>query len=68
MLWVDISYGMRGWFAILMSDDDCPNVPNVEQSSPITCRNREEAILDARRWVASEGIRVASDLIKDKDS
>lgn len=57
--WIDVTFGMRGSFAVMRGRFKDKNgnefVDNI-QSSPINCKNRKEAIRDAKTWAEAEGI------------
>lgn len=52
---ITVSRGMRGYFAVMLAEDEDGFIEPV-QTSPITCRTYAEAKRDAEMWAAAEMI------------
>lgn len=52
--WIEITCGMRGYFAVMLWDG--MGFPEPWETSDHSFATREEAIPDAERWAAEEGV------------
>lgn len=50
-MYVDVTKGMRGWFAVIVDEEEGPI-----QSSPVESKTKEGAVQDAIAWAEDEGL------------